>query len=135
MFEWYWKQQGVPGVEQFVADIRKRNNGKVPTARHWFGYTSGHTLAGIANQEKTLDSLKLAKALGDFELPPQIRLQPNKCYYRAGDHQLMSSAFVGEAQAQGKDDPEDLFRVDKVISGDDTALPEDKTGCTLQWPS
>jgi len=135
MFEWYWKQPGVPGVDQFVADIRKRNNGKVPTARHWFGYASAHTLAGIANQEKTLDSLKLAKALGNFELPPQIKLQPNKCYYRAGDHQLMSSAFVGEAQAQGKDDPEDLFRVDKVISGDDTALPEDKTGCTLQWPS
>ena len=37
MFEWYWKQPGVPHVEQFVADIRKRSNGKVPTARTWFG--------------------------------------------------------------------------------------------------
>ena len=46
MFEWYWKQPGVPGVDKFVADIRKVNNGKVPTARHWFGYTSVHTLAG-----------------------------------------------------------------------------------------
>src|SRR5580700_10172727 len=70
MFEWYWKQPGVPGVEKFVADIRKVNGGKVPTARHWFGYTSVHTLAGIANQEKTLDSLTLAKALGNFELAP-----------------------------------------------------------------
>src|SRR5665647_133903 len=39
MFEWYWKQPGVPGVEKFVADIRKVNKGNVPTARHWFGYT------------------------------------------------------------------------------------------------
>jgi branched-chain amino acid transport system substrate-binding protein len=135
MFEWYWKQPGVPGVEQFVADIRKVNGGKVATARHWFGYTSVHTLAGVANQEKSLDALKLAKALGNFELPPEIRLQPNKCYYREGDHQLMTSAFIGEAQSQGKDDPEDLFRVDNVIAGDKTAPPADQTGCKVQWPA
>ena len=102
MFEWYWKQPGVPHVEQFVADIRKRNDGKVPTARHWFGYTSVHTFALAANQEKTLDAVKLAKALGNFELPPEVKLQPNKVYYREGDHQLMTSAFVGEAQTQGQ---------------------------------
>src|SRR5689334_25071626 len=51
MFEWYWKQPGVPGVEKFVADIRKMNGGKVPTARHWFGYGSILTLAGVANKE------------------------------------------------------------------------------------
>jgi branched-chain amino acid transport system substrate-binding protein len=135
MFEWYWKQPGVPGVEQFVADIRKVNGGKVATARHWFGYTSVHTLAGVASQEKSLDAVKLAKALGNFELPPEIRLQPNKCYYRGGDHQLMTSAFIGEAQTQGKDDPEDLFRVDNVIAGDKTAPPEDQTGCKVQWPA
>jgi branched-chain amino acid transport system substrate-binding protein len=135
MFEWYWKQPGVPGVENFVAEIRKVNGGKVPTARHWFGYTAVHTLAGIANQEKTLDSLALARALGNFELAPEIKLQPNKCYYRSGDHQLMTSAFVGEAQSQGKDDPQDLFRVDEVIPGDKTAPPENQTGCKLQWPA
>ena len=135
MFEWYWKQPGVPGVDKFVADIRKMNGGKVPTARHWFGYTSVHTLAGVANQEKSIDSVKLAKALGNYALPPEIKLQPNKCYYRAGDHQLMTSAFIGEAVAKGKDDPEDLFRVDHVIAGDKTAPAEDKTGCKLQWPA
>ena len=135
MFEWYWKQPGVPGVDQFVADIRKVNNGKVPTARHWFGYTSVQTLAEVANQQKSIDSLKLAQALANFELPPDVKLQPNKCYYRAGDHQLMSSAFIGEALAQGKDDPEDLFRVDKVVAGDETALPVDQTGCKVQWPA
>jgi branched-chain amino acid transport system substrate-binding protein len=135
MFEWYWKQPGVPGVDKFVADIRKVNGGKVPTARHWFGYTSVHTLAAVANKEKTLDSRKLAEALGGFELAPEVRLQPNKCYYRKGDHQLMTSAFVGEALVTPAGDPEDLFRVDNVIAGDKTAPPENQTGCKLQWPS
>jgi len=135
MFEWYWKQPGTPGVERFVADIRKMNGGKVPTARHWFGYTSVHTLAGVANKEKTLDSRKLAEALGGYELPDDIKLQPNKCYYRKGDHQLMTSAFVGEALTKPAGDPEDLFRVDQVIAGDKTAPPENETGCKIVWPA
>ena len=97
MFEWYWKQPNVPALDQFVADIRKRSNGKVPTARTWFGFTSLHSFALVANEAKTLDGVKLAQALGDFELPPEVKLQPNKVYYRKGDHQLMTSAFVGGA--------------------------------------
>src|ERR1700719_613767 len=135
MFEWYWKQPGVPSVDKFVADIRKVNGGKVPTARHWFGYTSAMTFALVANQEKSIDSIKLAKALGDFELPDDVKLQPNKCYYRAGDHQLMTSAFVGSAQSSGKDDPEDLFQVDQVVAGDKTAPPVADTGCKLTMPT
>ncbi|MGU7774155.1 ABC transporter substrate-binding protein [Burkholderia sp. MR1-5-21] len=135
MLEWYWKQPGVPGVEKFVADIRKVNGGKVPTARHWFGYTSVRTLAAIANKEQTLDSRKLAEALGGFELADDIKLQPNKVYYRKGDHQLMTSAFVGEALSTPAGDPEDLFRVERVVAGDKTAPPESETGCKLQWPA
>jgi branched-chain amino acid transport system substrate-binding protein len=135
MFEWYWKQPGVPGVAKFVADIRKVNGGKVPTARHWFGYTSMMTYALIANREKTLDGVKLARALGNFELPADVKLQPNKCYYRKGDHQLMTSAFVGEALTKPAGDPEDLFKVDTVVAGDKTAPPVSETGCKLQWPA
>jgi branched-chain amino acid transport system substrate-binding protein len=135
MFEWYWKQPGVPGVEKFVADIRKVNSGKVPTARHWFGYTSVHTLAGVANKEKSLDAKTLAEALGGYELSAAVKLQPNKCYYRKGDHQLMTSSFVGQALTTGKDDPEDLFQVTAVIAGDKTSPPESETGCKLVWPS
>jgi branched-chain amino acid transport system substrate-binding protein len=135
MFEWYWKQPGVAGVEKFVADIRKRSNGKVPTARTWFGFTSVQTYALVANREKTLDAVKLAKALGNFELPDDVKLQPNKCYYRAGDHQLMTSAFVGEALQKPAGDTEDLFRVDQVVAGDKVNPPESDTGCKLQWPA
>ena len=135
MFEWYWKQPGVPGVDKFVAEIRKRSNGKVPTARTWFGFTSVQTYALVANREKTLDAVKLAKALGNFELPADVKLQPNKCYYRAGDHQLMTSAFVGEALQKPAGDPEDLFRVDQVVAGEKVNPAETDTGCSLQWPA
>jgi len=135
MFEWYWKQPNTPHLAEFVADIRKRTGGKVPTARTWFGYTSVYTLALVANREKTLDSLKLALALGDFELPEEVKLQPNKVYYRKGDHQLMTSAFVGEALPKGAGDPEDLFRVDTIVAGDKTSPAVSETGCTLQWPA
>lgn len=135
MFEWYWKQPGVPHVAEFVAEIRKVNGGKVPTARHWFGYTSVQTFALVANQQKTLDAVKLAQALGDFELPPEVKLQPNKVYYRKGDHQLMTSAFVGEAVSKGKDDPEDLYRVDSVVPGDKTAPSVADTSCEVKWPA
>jgi branched-chain amino acid transport system substrate-binding protein len=134
MFEWYWKQPNTPHLAEFVADVRKRTDGKVPTARTWFGFTSVHTYALVANREKTLDAQKLAQALGDFELPPEIKLQPNKVYYRKGDHQLMTSAFVGEAQSKGSD-PEDLFQVNEIVAGDKTAPPVADTGCTLQWPA
>jgi branched-chain amino acid transport system substrate-binding protein len=135
MFEWYWKQPGVPHVAEFVAEIRKRNNGMVPTARHWFGYASAMTFALVANQQKSLDAVKLAQALSDFELPPEVKLQPNKVYYRGGDHQLMTSAFIGQAVSKGQDDPEDLFKVDSVIPGDKTAPPVADTGCTVKWPA
>jgi branched-chain amino acid transport system substrate-binding protein len=135
MFEWYWKQANTPHLAEFVAEVRKRSNGKVPTARTWFGYTSVYSFALAANREKTIDGFKLAQALGDFELPPEVKLQPNKVYYRKGDHQLMTSAFVGEAQAKGANDLEDLFRVDTTVAGDLTSPPVSETGCTLQWPA
>ena len=108
----------------------------MPTARTWFGYTSVYTFALAANREKTLDSFKLAQALGDFELPDDVKLQPNKVYYRKGDHQLMTSAFVGEAQAKGPSDPQGTCSASTPSwPGDTTSPPVSETGCTLQWPA
>ena len=135
VFEWYWKQPGVPHVADFVAAIRKRNGGKVPTARHWFGYVATWTGALAANGTKSLDGQKMAKFLQNFKLPPEIALSPNDPFYRTGDNQLMSTLFVGHAQAHGANDPEDLFVVGKEVRGIDVALPVDQTGCKMQWPA
>jgi branched-chain amino acid transport system substrate-binding protein len=133
VFEWYWVQPKVPDVAKFVAEIRKVNGGKVPTARHWFGYVATWTCALVANQQKTLDAVKLAKALENFKLPPEIALMPYPTFYRAGDHQLMPTLYVGHAVEKGPV-PEDLFHVDDLVQGVDAALPVAETGCHLTWP-
>jgi branched-chain amino acid transport system substrate-binding protein len=134
MFEWYWVQPNVPHVADFVAAIRKVNGGKVPTARHWFGYASVWSCALIANELKTLDAVKLAKGLENFTLPPEVALMPDRVFYRAGDHQLMPDVYVGHAVPHGPE-PEDLFHVDKVVKGEEVALPVDQTGCHLSYPA
>ena len=134
VFEWYWVQPNVPHVAEFVAEIRKVNGGKVPTSRHWFGYAATWTCALVANQQKTLDAVKLAKALEGFKLPPEVALMPNETFYRAGDHQLMPTLYVGHAVAKGPE-PEDLFHVDQLVKGVDAALPVAETGCHLKWPA
>jgi branched-chain amino acid transport system substrate-binding protein len=133
VFEWYWKQPTVPHVKEFTAAIRKVNNGKVPTARHWFGYASVWTCALIANEKKTLKAETLAKGLENFTLPPEVALMPDKVFYRAGNHQLMPDLYVGHAVEKGPV-PEDLFHVDQIVKGIDAALPVSETGCHLKWP-
>ncbi|MGO8920149.1 MAG: ABC transporter substrate-binding protein [Stellaceae bacterium] len=130
--EWWWDQPNVPGVKEFNAAIKQRT-GQAATARNWFGYASVYTAALLANQEKTLDAVKLAHALSDFKLPPEVALQPAAPAYRAGDHELMSTVFVGEAHPpQG--DPDNMFTVRSLVAGDKVASPVEETGCKLQWP-
>jgi branched-chain amino acid transport system substrate-binding protein len=131
--EWWWDQPNTPHVKEFAAEIKKRT-GHAPSARNWFGYASVHTLALIANQERTLEAPKLARALSGFRLPPQVALQPDAPEYRAGDHELMSSVFVGEAHPP-KGDPDNMFTVRKLVPGAIAAGATEDTGCKLQWPA
>src|ERR1700748_2802519 len=131
--EWWWDQPGVPHVAEFNATMKKITGGAA-TARNWFGYVSVQTLAVIANQEKTLDAPKLAKALSGFKLPPEIALQPGAPEYRAGDHELMSTVFVGEAHPP-KGDPDNMFTIRNPVPGEKAAGSVESTGCKIQWPS
>jgi branched-chain amino acid transport system substrate-binding protein len=133
VFEWYWKQPGVPHVAQFVEAIRKKT-GKVPTARTWFGFVSTWSCALAASAANSLNAVKMAKALGGMKLPPEIGLVPDTAFYRAEDHQLIASLFVGTAQAGGSD-PEDLFNVTRVMRGVDVAGKVEESPCKLVWPS
>jgi branched-chain amino acid transport system substrate-binding protein len=132
VFEWYWKQANVPHLDAFVAEIRKRT-GKVPTARTWQGYASAWSFALAANAARSLDGVKIAKAMQGMKLPPEIGLMPEAPFYRAGDHQLMPTLYVGKAQASGSD-PEDLFQVTELVKGPDAAGPVEESGCKLTWP-
>ena len=135
VFEWYWNQPNVPHVKEFVADIRKRSGGKVPTARTWFGYASTWTCALAANGAKSLEAVKMAKFLQDFHLPPEIALMPDGAHYRKGQNQLIPDLYVGHAVSKGKADPEDLFVVDEVVKGPAIAGTLEETGCKMTWPA
>jgi len=119
--EWWWDQPGVPHVAEFNAAMKKITGGAA-TARNWFGYASVQTLALVANQEKTLDAPKLAHALSGYKLPPEIALQPGTPEYRAGDHELMSTVFAGEAHPP-KGDPDNMFSVKNPVPGAKAAGP------------
>jgi branched-chain amino acid transport system substrate-binding protein len=135
VFEWYWNQPNVPHVKEFVAAIRAVNGGKVPTARHWFGYAAAWTCAYAADGAKSLDAIKMAQVLQGWKLPPEVALMPNDPFYRKGDNQLMPTLYVGHAVARGSADPEDLFVVDDEVKGVDAALSVAETGCKMKWPT
>ena len=134
VFEWYWKQLNVPHVDQFVADVRKRSGGHVPTARTWFGFAAIHTCALATNQAKSLEAVKMAKAMQGFKLPPEVALMPDGAFFREAQNQLIPNLFVGHAQSKGSD-PEDLFDVTEVVKGLDAAGTLEETGCKMTWPA
>lgn len=131
--EWYWDQPKTPHVKEFVATYGKKNGGKVPTARSWFGFAAAHSLALAANQAKSLDSIKVAKALEGLELPPEVALQPGKLVYRPEDHELMANEFPGEIRHDGK--YPDLFRLADIVSGAKIAQSVEVDGCKMAYPS
>jgi branched-chain amino acid transport system substrate-binding protein len=133
--EWYWDQPNVPAVKQFVDAISPALGGRKPTARHWMSYVSLHAVRLAAEKTKTLDAVKMAEALAGLELPPEVSLMPDKIAYRAGDHQLMSDIYVGQVHPPGPGGPDDLFKTESIVKGEEAAGPADATGCKIAWPS
>jgi branched-chain amino acid transport system substrate-binding protein len=132
--EWYWDQPNTPHVKEWVAAYQKANpDGTWPSARTWFGYAGLHAIAMGANKAKSNEAVKVAKALEGLELPPEIKLQPNKVYFRPGDHQLMSSEFPGEILPDGVYPK--VFKVADIVAGDKIALSVKDTGCKLDYPA
>jgi branched-chain amino acid transport system substrate-binding protein len=131
--EWWWNQPDVPEVVKFVADYRAAVK-KTPSARDWFGYVSMHSVRLAAEKAKSLEGPKMAKALEDLELPPDVALQPGKVRYRAGDHELMPNIFVGEVHPP-KGNPDDVFTIGSLVPGEQAAGTVEETGCKMVEPS
>lgn len=132
--EWWWDQPTTPHVKEWVGSYQKANaDGTYPSARTWFGYAGLHSLAMGVAKAKSVESVKVAKALEGMELPPEIKLQPHHVYFRPGDHQLMSSEFPGEIIQDGV--YPNLFKVSDIVAGDKIALPVKDTGCKLDYQS
>ena len=131
--EWWWNQPDVPGIKTFDAAIRSRT-GKAASARSWFGYAGIRTIAEIANQEKSLDAVVLARALQGYTLPADIALDPNRAFFNATDHELMSTILVGEVHPPGAD-PFDVFTPRVWVEGQKAQGPDAAKACRLAFPS
>jgi len=131
--EWWWNQPDVPQIKAFDAAIRSRT-GKAASARNWFGYAAVRTLAQIANQEKSLDPVVLARALQGYTLPADVALDANRALFREHDHELMSTILVGQVHPP-RDDPFDVFTVRAAVKAEDAAGPADASACRLAFPS
>ncbi|MGH7070259.1 MAG: ABC transporter substrate-binding protein [Acetobacteraceae bacterium] len=132
VFEWWWDQPNQPGVKEFVAEYTKMVPGKYPSARSWFGWTTLHAITAAANKAKSLDTLKVVRAMEGLELPEDIILQPNNPVYRAGDHQLIANEYVGYVLQHGK--YPDLFKVMDVVNGRSIAKSVAEDGCVMKYP-
>ncbi len=131
--EWWWNQLDVSGIKTFDAAIRSRT-GKAASARSWFGYAAIRTIAQIANQEKSLDAVVLARALQGYTLPADIALDPNRAFFNAADHELMSTILVGEVHPPGAD-PFDVFTPRVWVEGQKAAGRDAPKACRLAFPS
>ena len=130
--EWWWEQPQVPEVAKFVGEFRGAVK-RTPSARHWFGYVGVHSVRLAAEKAKSLDAIKMAHALEDEALPPDVALQPGKIAYRGGDHELMSNVFVGEVHpARGA--PDNIFTIAELVAGEQAAGPVAETGCQIKYP-
>jgi branched-chain amino acid transport system substrate-binding protein len=130
--EWWWDQPKVPEVVKFVSEFRAAN-GKIPTARHWFGWVAVHSVRLAADKAKSMEGPKLAVALEDMELPPDVALQPGVIRYRKGDHELMPNIFVGHAHPP-EGNPDNVFSVESLVPGETAAGSVEATGCKMVAP-
>jgi branched-chain amino acid transport system substrate-binding protein len=132
--EWWWNQPKVPEVVSFVKEFRA-SEGRTPTARNWFGWVAVHSVQLAAAQAKSLQAEKLAQAMAGMELPPEVKLQPGRVFYRAGDHELMPNIFVGRVHPAPKGgDKDDVFTVAGLVPGD-KIWPLADTGCHMSDPA
>ena len=131
--EWWWNQPNLPQIKAFDAAIRSRTS-KAASARHWFGYAAVRTIVQVANQEKSLDPVVLARALQGYSLPADIALDANRAFFRDRDHELMSTILIGQVHP-ARDDPFDVFTVRAAVKAEDAAGPADASECRLAFPS
>ena len=134
-YEWWWNQPDVPAAMAFNDAIKKAYNVPAASARNWFGWVAVHSFKIAAEKAKSLEAVKLAKALEGEDLPDEVKCQKGRVYYREGDHELMANIFVGTPHPAEGGNPANLVTVQSIVPGDKAALPVAETGCHITWPT
>jgi branched-chain amino acid transport system substrate-binding protein len=137
--EWYYKSDKTLGkgnkvAHQFVADYTARFN-KPPTARSCFGYVTMDRLLWAMASAKTLEPVKVARALENTRF---TSIFAGSAYYRKEDHQLMWPMWVAKIRANGTPgDKLDLFDVTDINAAEavEQSIAEKEKVCKLGYPA
>jgi len=138
--EWYYKSEKTLGknnklAQQFVADTIKRTGGKPPTARNAFGYITLDRLAQAMNDAKSVDPVKVARAIEGVHFNS---IFAGSGYYRKEDHQLMWPMWVAKIRPNGTPgDKYDLFDVTDINAAEavEQTIAQKEAVCKLGYPS
>jgi branched-chain amino acid transport system substrate-binding protein len=131
--EWWWDQPDMLEIKAFNHAILERT-GRAASARNWFGYAAVRTVALIANQERSLDPIALARALEGYALPADVALAPGRTFFRGRDHQLMSAVLIGEVHPP-RAGAFDVFTVRATVDGEKAADSGKMSACRMGFPS
>ncbi len=134
-YEWWWDQPGVASAATFNQAIMKTYRKPAASARNWFGWVSVHAVRMAAEKAKSLDAIKMAKALEDEPLPDDVKCQKGQVVFRAGDHQLMSNIFVGTPHPAKGENLANLVTIQDIVPGDKADMSVAETGCHMTWPT
>ena len=134
-YEWWWNQPDVPAAVAFNDAIKKAFNAPAASARNWFGWVAVHSFKLAAEKAKSLEAVKLAKALEGEDLTDEVKCQKGRVYYREGDHELMANIFVGTPHPAEGGNPANLVTIQDIVPGDKADMPVSETGCHMTWPT
>ena len=83
--EWWWDQPNTPHVKEWVAAYQEGLHRRHLSERTHLVRLCRPALAGLRRHQGEVDSRRSRspKALEGLELPPEVKLQPNKVYFRA----------------------------------------------------
>jgi branched-chain amino acid transport system substrate-binding protein len=137
--EWYYKSPlcigtGNTEAEKFIKAYRQKY-GQPPSARSAFGYISMDRLLTAMNEAKSIDAVKVAKALQGVKFHS---IWEGTGYYRDVDHQLMWPMWLAGIRPNGTSgDPWDLFDiVDRQdANAIEQSVAEKAAVCHLDWPT
>ena len=101
VFEWYWNQPSVPHVAEFVAAIKKKTGQRADRAHLVRLSPPPGPARWPPTHAKSLDAVKMAKALQGFKLPPEVALMPDGAFYPRRPEPAHADLYVGNAQAKG----------------------------------
>jgi branched-chain amino acid transport system substrate-binding protein len=137
--EWYYASKNVTGNRKSAADFisaYKKAHNEPPTARSVFGYTAADRLLAAIGEAKSVDSVKVARALSGSRF--QSPLWTGSAHIRPEDHQMMWPMWVGKVRAAAPaGDAHDLLEDLVTVAADRIAVPvaNVKATCSMTFPA